>query len=122
MGALIHCPVGQRAREAFACPLGSGEMLGMDDVQDASLAVAKQDTDAFMSNEGAFERLNAFRLPPVAPTLCRALRMSVTLPCNSCMSSSWKCVSSMRPKNTATSTSRLTVRTAKSVASRAVSE
>jgi len=64
MGALIHCPVGQRAREAFACPLGSGEMLGMDDVQDASLAVAKQDTDTFMANEGAFERLNAFRSPP----------------------------------------------------------
>lgn len=39
-------------------------MLGMDDVQDASLAVAKQDTDTFMANEGAFERLNAFRSPP----------------------------------------------------------
>ena len=60
----VDRPVSQPARKSFSSPLGSGEVLGVDNVDDASLDVAKQDTHTLVSNERASECLDAFRSPP----------------------------------------------------------
>ena len=60
MRTLIDRPVCDLARSAFACPLGGGKVLGMDDVKDTPLHVAKQYSNALVSNEGALKCLEAF--------------------------------------------------------------
>ena len=65
MRALFDRPVRHVFGKALSRPLGCGEVLGMDDVEDAPFEVAKQDTHALMADEGAFERLEAFRVRPI---------------------------------------------------------